>query len=289
MSGRRSLLKSLTVKKVVGMIFWPPKLIQFLKSLYLNANYRATSLEELDATHRHTLANFHAVLMQLPATSAPPVAVEHRDYTQPSTAPTPAAAALSTLFQRHGSDKATKHNYHEIYSQVLGPLASAPVQLLEIGMGTPHIDIPSNMGVRGHPGASLRAFREYLPQGLICGADVDRRILFQEDRIRTFFVDQTRFETFASLAAELPRGGFDLIIDDGLHMPHANLNTLRFALPLLKPAGIFIIEDISPSENPVWEMIGQHLSARGYRCQLIHTRGHSDMFAVISPGSRLSF
>lgn len=289
MDGRRSLLSSLTFKKVLGMIFWPPKLVKFFKSLYLNANYQPIPVEEVISQHRQTLVNFNALLVSLPAPAGSLSPIEHKDYTQPSTSLSADASRLNDLFRRYGSDKSTKHNYHEVYAQILGPLQNSSAHVLEIGLGTPNIDVPSNMGERGHPGASVRAFRDFLPQGLIFGADVDRRILFAEERLQTFYVDQTRWEALMSLANSLPPQKFDLIIDDGLHMPHANLNTLRFALALLKPTGVFIIEDVARAENPVWEMVGQHLQARGYRCQLIHTRGSSDMFAVIGPQSPLAF
>ena len=51
---------------------------------------------------------------------------------------------------------------------------------------------------------------------------IDRRILFHEDRISTFWVDQTDPNSLDALAAQLGDIKFDLIIDDGLHLPHAN-------------------------------------------------------------------
>ena len=37
---------------------------------------------------------------------------------------------------------------------------------------------------------------------------------------------------------------FDLVIDDGLYAPGANLNVLEFALQHLRPGGYVVIEDI---------------------------------------------
>ena len=53
-------------------------------------------------------------------------------------------------------------------------------KIFEIGLGTNNIDIVSTMGKKGHPGASLRAFRDFCPNAEIYGADFDSRILFQE-------------------------------------------------------------------------------------------------------------
>jgi hypothetical protein len=126
--------------------------------------------------------------------------------------------------------------------------------VLEIGMGTNNTDVVSNMGMAGKPGASLRAFRDYLAQAKIYGADIDRRILFAEDRIQTFFVDQTAPDSFVALSKQVPCE-LDLIIDDGLHSPNANLETLRFALSRIKRGGWAVIEDIGAPTIPVWDVV----------------------------------
>lgn len=158
---------------------------------------------------------------------------------------------LGEMFSQYGSDKATSHDYYAVYGSVLGPKRSDPINILEIGMGTNNIDVPSNMGLGGKPGASLRAFRDWAPRAHIYGADVDRRILFEEDRITTFWVDQTDKGSLDRLRALLGDKRFDLIIDDGLHLPHANINTLDALLPLLSEDGIFVVEDIN-GYSPFW-------------------------------------
>jgi hypothetical protein len=110
------------------------------------------------------------------------------------------------------------------------------------------------MGTQGVPGASLRAFREYLPDAMIFGADVDKRILFQEGRIKTYFVDQTDLTSLESLGKNIP-ASFDLIIDDGLHSPNANLAVLTFGLEKLKNHGWLVIEDIPERAVPFWEVV----------------------------------
>jgi hypothetical protein len=166
-----------------------------------------------------------------------------------------AAQTLSKLLNRHGSDKAhpTVHNYQYLYGWVLRDPESV-LNLLEIGLGTNNIDVVSNMSRGGRPGASLRAFRDFLPYAKVYGADVDKRILFSEDRIETFYVDQTDVETFDRLA-ELVPDDLDLIIDDGLHSPDANLTSLLFALKKIRRGGWFVVEDINPASLPVWKVV----------------------------------
>jgi len=164
-----------------------------------------------------------------------------------------AADVLKSLFARFGSDKSTGRNYHHLYGEILKHKDDISC-VLEIGLGTNNLDVVSNMGTEGEPGASLRAFREYLPNATIIGADVDKRILFQDGRIQTYFVDQTDLTSLASLAKDIPNG-IDLIIDDGLHSPNANLAVLAFGLEKLKNRGWLVIEDIPQRAVPLWEVV----------------------------------
>ena len=91
-----------------------------------------------------------------------------------------AAAKLKELYNQYGSDKARYHDYHLLYGSLLSEPASVTA-LLEIGLGTNNPRLISNMGKRGRPGSSLRAFRDFLPTARIYGADIDRQILFEED------------------------------------------------------------------------------------------------------------
>ena len=92
---------------------------------------------------------------------------------------------LKVLFDQYGSDKASKHNYHLIYGTVLSE-KFAIKNILEVGMGTNNLDVASNMGKLGKPGASLRAFRDFCVNAEIYGADIDRRIIKQDEK-RTGF------------------------------------------------------------------------------------------------------
>lgn len=186
------------------------------------------------------------------------------------------AETLSYQFASNGSDKSTLHDYHLFYASILQDPDSVQA-ILEIGLGSTSSDAPCNMGVNGKPGASLRAWREVCVNAEIYGADIDRSILFQEDRIHTFFVDQTDPSAFRALAEAVPPI-FDLIIDDGLHAVDANLQTLIFALPRLKPQGWFVIEDIAPAAQPLWQVVASLLADHYQVHQIKAKNGH--LFAV---------
>jgi hypothetical protein len=166
------------------------------------------------------------------------------------------AFQLEKLFNEMGSDKSTFHDYHLVYGSLFSD-RRAVKNTLEIGLGTNNPDVVSNMGSQGKPGASLFAFREFLPNARIFGADIDRRILFQSNRIQTVFVDQTDISSFSELEKlDFP---FDLIIDDGLHSPNANMAVLLYGLGRLSSQGWLVVEDISEASKPLWSVVGSML------------------------------
>jgi hypothetical protein len=179
-----------------------------------------------------------------------------------------AAERLEYLFDQFGSDKARSH-YHLLYGSILAD-PDGVTDLFEVGLGTNNPHVVSHMGREWRPGASLRAFREYLPKAAIYGADIDKDILFQEKRIKTFFVDQTLPKSFEALSTSIP-AEFDLIIDDGLHAPDANIATLTFGLGKLKVDGWLVVEDIKSRMLPVWQVISTLLPSQ-YESHIIDGR-----------------
>ena len=174
---------------------------------------------------------------------------------------------LKNLFNQYGSDKAKSllvYIYFEIFSNF------KINSLFEIGLGTNNIKVRSNMGLDGKPGASLRAFRDYL--GIkIYGADVDEKILFEEKNIETYFIDQLETKTIKNIKKSIPK--LDLIIDDGLHQPDANLNVIVDLLDHLNPNGILVIEDIEPNFVHTFKIIEKIFNnSDSYKSSLIKMR-----------------
>lgn len=191
------------------------------------------------------------------------------------------ADELATLLDHYGSDKNALHNYTPLYTSVLRPLRDRmDVALLEVGLGTNHPKLISTMGPEGKPGASIRAFADYLPDARIFGADIDSKILFQTDRIRTAPVDQLKLDTFTEMTDALGCNQFDIIIDDGLHSPEANLNTLMFGLSALKAHGCIIIEDIPRRALSVWSTVSAILGGDDIRCEVVEAASQSHLFVV---------
>jgi hypothetical protein len=165
-----------------------------------------------------------------------------------------APTAMCRVMTKYGSDKGhAYHNYTAIYSGLLGKLRDRPLRIFELGLGTNNPKLASSMGVNGLPGASLRGWRELFPYALVYGADIDRDILFEEDRIKTFYCDQLDSVAVSDLWSQpVLQGGFDIIIDDGLHTFEANISFLDGSLEQLRPGGIFVVEDITQETITRW-------------------------------------
>lgn len=157
-----------------------------------------------------------------------------------------APTEMCHVMTKYGSDKGRPNNYTPIYSALFKERCNQPLRVFELGLGTNNPQAPSNMGVFGMPGASLRGWRELFPHALIYGADIDHSILFQEDRIKTFYCDQLEQSSIRELwsHSEL-QAGADIIIEDGLHTLEANVSFLEGSLDHLRPGGIYVAEDIA--------------------------------------------
>lgn len=159
---------------------------------------------------------------------------------------------LDEILDRHVSDKQRANGYAPIYHAIFRHLRDWPLELLEIGIGTLVDGAISSMHGFDHelpgyrPGASLRAWREYFPNAMIHGVDVQPdTMIVGEPRITTALCDSTDAQAAAAYLAQAPTS-FDIIIDDGVHTPDLQLRTLRNFYPRLRAGGIYVIEDVQP-------------------------------------------
>lgn len=151
---------------------------------------------------------------------------------------------LCEIMEIMRSDKSTGHNYTTVYSYLFEGIRNEKLNLLEVGLGTNNVDVPSNMGVNGTPLASMRGWRSYFPNADLHGADIDKRILIDENRIKTHFIDQLDLDVITNFKNEFPVGyKFDIIIDDGLHSYEANYNLFNYLNDMVRVNGYYIIED----------------------------------------------
>ncbi|SMF79991.1 hypothetical protein [Candidatus Pelagibacter sp. HIMB1321] len=154
---------------------------------------------------------------------------------------------LENLMNIHGSDKGGRnnhHNYASYYSEIFYHKKDKVKNFLEIGLGTNNINMLSNMGKDGVPLASLRAWRDYFKNANIYGADIDKDILKDEDRIKTFFVDQTNPKIIKAMYQKIGVDKFDIILEDGLHEYNANICCFENSIDMLADDGVYIVEDV---------------------------------------------
>lgn len=171
----------------------------------------------------------------------------------------------------YGSDKGPRtsgtswHTYTPVYHSLFQGLTNETINVFELGLGTNNPALPSNMGVNGKPGASLRGWRDYFPKATIYGADIDQTILFSEERINTVYCDQTNPEVIRSMWNGLPN--MKIIVEDGLHEFKANVTFFENSIHKLQSGGFYVIEDISnkdivrfTSKIAEWRITFPHLT-----------------------------
>jgi hypothetical protein len=164
---------------------------------------------------------------------------------------------LSELCEKYGSDKGFvnldigqkpfnwhPHTYATYYHSIFNLSRENINNVFECGLGTNNPNIKSNMTKNGIPGASLRVWRDYFFNAKIYGGDIDKNILFEEHRIKTFYVDQLDDNSIKSMWENIEVKDFDIIIDDGLHAPEAIYNFFINSFHKLKKNGIYLIEDV---------------------------------------------
>ena len=161
------------------------------------------------------------------------------------------ATPLCEIMGRHKSDKGSSditnchHNYTTFYYSIFKNIRERSLRIFELGLGTNNESLPSNMGRNGRPGASLYGWAEFFKNAAVYGADIDKDILFQTDRIHTYFCDQTKPDSIRQMWAHTDlQESFDIIVEDGLHEYYANVCFFENSIHKLAPNGYFIIEDI---------------------------------------------
>jgi len=166
---------------------------------------------------------------------------------------TPDLPLLDDLGRKHGTDKSTtNHAFLPIYSRALESMRQSATRVMEVGV---------------FYGSSILMWRDYFTEAEIVGVDpfaglLGHGVRFPEprkflerwqqgkagERIKLIEADQADTSHLERTVRELQPGGtFDMIIDDGSHKHRDQQQTMGFLLPLVKPGGVYIIEDIHTS------------------------------------------
>ena len=142
---------------------------------------------------------------------------------------------LLEINEIYKSDKSIKHRYiQDYYENTFKNLRDDVKSLMEIGV---------------YHGASLMLWHDYFPQATIYGVDIDIRCRsrferkFKTSRVELIIGNSVESETYQHL-----KNSFDIIIDDGSHRGIKQLQTFDILFEKLNKKGLYIIEDVAPTE-----------------------------------------
>lgn len=155
--------------------------------------------------------------------------------------------SLDQIALANGTDKSSRiHDYCQKYERYLGLDRMAPLRILEIGI---------------HEGASLRMWRDYLPNAQIVGIDILAGCKANEDtkgRISVEIGSQTDARFLHAVAER--HGPFDMILDDGSHHQSHVIASFKELWDSVKPGAIYVVEDACTS---YWPEFGGGLKRQG--------------------------
>lgn len=168
---------------------------------------------------------------------------------------------LVELLNSAGSDKGTDHYagngvphaYALDYYRLFNPFRQEEFNLLEIGLA-----VPAKTDGAARDAPSLRAWRQFFPNAMLYGYDIEDFSWFSQPGTTTFQGDQSSRETLSRFieSADSPR--FGLVVDDGSHASSHQQVSLAALFPYVEPGGMYVIEDLhwqpfeeSPTTNEV--------------------------------------
>lgn len=150
---------------------------------------------------------------------------------------------LTEIAKKYKTDKATDHSYTPHYDFHFSKLREKEINLLEIGVGG------YNNPEEG--GGSLKMWKEYFTKAKIFAIDIEKKIGLDDDRIKVYQGSQTDGLFLKELNNNT--NGFDIIIDDGSHVPSHVIYTFQELFPLLRKDGIYVVED---TQTSYWKSMG---------------------------------
>lgn len=185
-------------------------------------------------------------------------------------------AQLADLADRYGTDKGRSgpskrwagHNYVDVYEGYFFGLRNREIRLLEIGLGVSgsnhNARIATGSNLDG--GASLHMWRDYFSEAdHFFGIDINAAEHLSDHRTTIFQGDQRDRNAMERIAAEIGEG-VDIVIDDGSHNPLHQQICLETFLPVVKPGGLYIVEDLLPNG------LGGDPKAHQYCPEVVSTR-----------------
>jgi hypothetical protein len=149
---------------------------------------------------------------------------------------------LTLLADKMGSDKGLKkHLFTRVYGDLFVDKRSQIESILEIGLLC-HSDQNVIGGREFSTVPSLDMWSKYFPSAKVYGFDDKDFSSARGDWEKIFRGDQSKREDLEKIS--IIQDSYDFIIDDALHASYHQQITFSCLFGLVKPGGIFIIEDL---------------------------------------------
>jgi hypothetical protein len=165
---------------------------------------------------------------------------------------------LTRLAIEHGTDKWGPHFYTPVYHELFSKLRDREIRLLEIGVG--------GYDIKTLGGASLAMWADYFSNGQITGIDNAEKRLDLSPRVKLFRGSQEDPVFLKQVCSE--RGPFDIVIDDGSHVPKHVVVSFHVLFPSLADGGMYVIEDM---QTAFWPNFGGSILDGGETLKLART------------------
>ena len=158
---------------------------------------------------------------------------------------------LDAIGRKHQTDKVRPedggHDYLRKYEFFLRPLRHKQFTLLELGI---------------FKGASLKTWTEYFSAARIIGVDIEPETKsLADDRVEVIIGDLSQTVFLQSLTTLAPQ----VIIDDASHWWPDQLRALFILYPALPGGGIYIVEDIHTSFDPLAPLFSAGIEERPFQ------------------------
>jgi hypothetical protein len=197
---------------------------------------------------------------------------------------------LCELFEKYYSDKCPhfgRHSYSPIYYELLKDYKESFKDIMEIGVGNKEL-MCKYVGKEYQVGASLKAWRDFFINANIYGLDIRRDVLFSEDRLDCFYTDQSSEVELENTINNIRKHRndknlfFDLIVDDGSHMPDHVATSFNYLSKYLRIGGFYIIEDV-PCRRI--ELLREILNEKEFSLEKIYKGTFSKRYGEVITGN----
>lgn len=143
--------------------------------------------------------------------------------------------SLTFFFKKNNCDKFT-HRYSSVYEKYLNKKKNKKLNIFEIGVAD---------------GSSIKSWSSFFPKSKIIGIDIKKINIKKKKIIKkniNIFQGSQTDKNFIDTIVNKYKS-FDVIIDDGSHLPKDVIKTFEILFPNLKINGLYFIEDMQTSYN----------------------------------------